>query len=179
MSDWWKESFIDRKAWILQNYPFFKLSLGEGMVLLMIEHFNSACKQINLATMAAQLNLSEEEVDQILSILCAKKYLQIKANGKQVSFHLDGLYQTKIAHETKVMDDSIFDLFESEFARPLSEKEMTMLSDWIRQYDQKMVVYALREAMILQKKNFNYIDRILSDWQSKGITAQSLAGESK
>lgn len=42
----------------------------------------------------------------------------------------------------------LFELFENEFKRPLTQIELQRLSDWSREYDQQLIVYSLREASI-------------------------------
>lgn len=66
----------------------------------------------------------------------------------------------------------LFELFETEFKRPLSQVELQRLSDWSREYDQQLIVYSLREASINNAYSFNYIDKILCEWQRKGMTAE-------
>ena len=65
----------------------------------------------------------------------------------------------------------LYDVFESEFARPLNQTEMQMLSDWIKCFDSKLILYALKEASMYRSLNMNYISRILESWQQKGITS--------
>ncbi|WP_244925856.1 DnaD domain-containing protein [Dielma fastidiosa] len=66
----------------------------------------------------------------------------------------------------------LFELFENEFKRPLTQIELQRLSDWSREYDQQLIVYSLREASINNAYSFNYIDKILCEWQRKGMTAE-------
>ncbi len=42
----------------------------------------------------------------------------------------------------------LFEIFETEFKRPLSQYELQRLSDWYHEYDQQLITYALREASI-------------------------------
>lgn len=67
---------------------------------------------------------------------------------------------------------SLFELFEDEFKRPLTQVEMKRLFDWQQEYDEQLVVYALREASINKKWSFNYIGQILYEWQRKGMTPE-------
>lgn len=67
---------------------------------------------------------------------------------------------------------SLFELFETEFQRPITQVELVRLSDWSREYDQQLIIYALREAVIKEAFNFNYIDKILCEWKRKGMTAE-------
>lgn len=67
---------------------------------------------------------------------------------------------------------TLFELFETEFKRPLTQVELVRLSDWSREYDQQLIIYALREAAINEAYSFNYIDKILCEWKRKGMTAE-------
>ena len=42
----------------------------------------------------------------------------------------------------------------------------------MKEYDQKLIRYALREALTYEKKSFDYIERILQIWKEKGLTAE-------
>lgn len=64
----------------------------------------------------------------------------------------------------------LFDIFESEFARPLSQKEVCMISQWASEYEDKLIRYALREALVYDKRDINYIDRILWNWKERNFT---------
>ena len=68
------------------------------------------------------------------------------------------------------MDRSVFDLFESELKRPLTQKDMERISDWNRTYEKKMIILALREASMYQKVTIPYIDTILREWTKKNYT---------
>lgn len=67
---------------------------------------------------------------------------------------------------------SLFEMFEDEFKRPLTQVEMKRLFDWQQEHDEQLVVYALREASINKKWSFNYIGQILYEWQRNGMTAE-------
>ena len=67
---------------------------------------------------------------------------------------------------------SLFDLFESELARTISSSECQRLAEWSEQYDDQLIRYALRESLIQGKRNFDYIDRILMNWNKAGYTAE-------
>lgn len=100
------------------------------------------------------------------------------ASAANVRFILDGLFDTDTDKQANVMDSSLFDLFETEFGRPLSQKEMEKISEWNRTTDKQLIVYALREASIRQKMKIPYIDKIISEWKRKGVTAE-MAGSGK
>ncbi len=51
------------------------------------------------------------------------------------------------SEKSLAFDQSLFDLFESEFGRPLSQMELQRMADWLKDYEQKLICYALREAL--------------------------------
>lgn len=69
-------------------------------------------------------------------------------------------------------EPTLFELFEDEFKRPLTQIEIKRLFDWQQEHDEQLVVYALREASINKKWSFNYIGQILYEWQRNGMTAE-------
>ena len=68
----------------------------------------------------------------------------------------------------------MFDVFETEFGRPLTQKEMQKISDWNRTVDRRMILYALREASGYQKKNIGYVESVLNAWLQKGFTPEMI-----
>ena len=169
MKPWWKQPYIDRMKWIMEHYEWFGFTAQEGLVVLMIEYLNSNQIPITPVLLQKKTGLDQNELDRSLSVLCAKKYLELKAGRSSLSFSLEGLYSAETAKSQKAMDQSVFELFEGEFGRPLSSTEMMTLQEWISQYDNSVLVRALKEASIYQKMNFNYIQRILSEWKKNGI----------
>ena len=162
MKAWWKQPYINRLQWILEHYEWFGFSETEGLVVLMIEYLNTP------ALLEKKTGLTKAALDQALSVLCAKKYLELKAGRSSVSFSLDGLYNADTAKSQKAMEQPVFDLFEGEFGRPLNSNELMTLQTWVSRYDSSVLVKVLKEASMYQKLNFAYMQRILSEWQRKG-----------
>ena len=96
--------------------------------------------------------------------------MSIETNHGEVQFCIDGIFADE--KETSSFDLSLFEVFEDDFARPLSQMEVELLSQWTMEYDQTLIVYALREAMTKNKRSFDYIDRILLDWKRRGFSAE-------
>lgn len=173
-NQWWKANYINTRDWLLDKYEVFNLSPQEGILVLMIDLLNHERKPISLEVLAEKCNLSLDETDRALNILCSKKYLSIQVNQNSVEFDLSGLYNEEKEKPIDAFSQSTFDLFESEFARLLSKSELERLSEWVMTYDEKLVVYALREAVMYKNLNFNYINKILLDWKKKGVTVETL-----
>ncbi len=161
---WYETNYVNHRDWILDNLNLLSLDAKEAIVILMIDFMNEH-----------HLKITNEEMNEVLSLLCAKKYLEIKAaNNGDIRFVLNGLFETDVARDEKIMDSSLFDLFESEMGRTLSQKEMQKIAEWNRTTDKKMIFYALREASAYQKLSFSYIDKILQDWKNKGLTLKQI-----
>ena len=171
MKQFWQESYFNRKNWLMENIVSLNLSEREFMLLMLISFFMEQNRLITTESLSAHSNLSIQDVDDCLSQLCLKQYLQVTFTNGIMSFNMDGIFQQ---NEKDVDALPIFQTFEQEFGRPLTQKELMMLSEWIRKYDNELIIYALREAAIYRKLNIKYIDTILSRWEKQGITVEKL-----
>ena len=171
---WYEEKFVSRRDWVLDHLELLGLSSEETVVVLMIDFMNQNRMNITIDDLAHKTNLDTGKVDETISSLCARRYLQIQVAGGSVRFNLSGLYETDTAKNERVLDSGLFDLFEQEFHRPLSQMEMTKISEWNRTTDRKLIIYALREASAYHSVSISYIDRILQTWKQKGYTARMI-----
>lgn len=171
---WYETNFVNHRDWILDHLNLLSLNPKETVVVLVIDFMNEHHIKITVEDLSKRTNMSNQEIDEIISVLCAKQYLDIRANKAEISFKLDGLFETDIARDEKILDSPLFDAFETELGRPLSQKEMEKISEWNRSTDRKMILYALREASAYQKLSLPYIDKILLGWKEKGLTLQDI-----
>lgn len=170
---WWKERYINRRDWILDNLHELALTSEETLTVLLIDFMNEHDMNISHGILAEKLKKESEEIDNILSALSAKGYLQIGYQDRKIAFTIDGIFASR-QEQTMAFDASLFDIFETEFARPLSQMELQRMSDWMQLYEQKLIQYALREAIMFDKKSFDYIDRILVEWKNRGLSVQDI-----
>jgi len=63
----------------------------------------------------------------------------------------------------------LYQLFASEFGRPLSPIEVEQIRRWHSEMDGALIQEALRRAVLMGKHNFKYIDSILLEWQKNNI----------
>ncbi len=171
---WYEQRFVNRRDWVLDHLELLGLTAQETVIVLLIDFMNDNKMDISIDALHKKSGFTENEVDQIISVLCAKKYLEIRASSKSVAFRLDGLYSTDTAKEERVLDSPLFDTFETELKRPLNQREMEKISEWNRTIDRKLILYALREASAFQKLSIPYIDSILHTWIEKGYTAETI-----
>ncbi len=171
---WYEEHFFNRRDWILEHLDMLTLSANETVLVLLMDYLNQYQIPITIETLKNRSNLTEEEVNQTIASLCTKNYLEIKASSGNVRFLLNGLFETDVTHAKNILDSSLFDLFESELNKALTPNEMNKISEWNRNTDKQMIIYALRRASALDKKSINYIDTIISNWKQKNVTLKMI-----
>src|SRR5699024_11594905 len=138
------------------------------------------------------LTLNEEKCADILKNLMQKSILTISEENNEYnkiseSYSLNLLWEklyTEINNEQKndlEPDEagSIFILFEQEFGRPLSPFEIETITVWLDEdlIQPSLIKAGLRESVLMGKLNIRYIDRIVRDWQKKGIHTVEQARE--
>lgn len=171
-NNFWQEPYFDRIAWILENIEHIELTSIECLVVLQLEHMRKNNLPTDLGELAKRCKVETEAIDMILASLTRKGYLSLEVKHSEVIYSLDGLYQSPLAG--MVDADAVFKLFEQEFGRPLSSAELDKLVDWIDRTSPDICIHALREAVMYRKLNFNYIDKILSQWIQTGVTIDQL-----
>lgn len=172
---WYKLNYVNRRDWVLDNLEGLRLSSDEVVLVLLIDFLNEHKQKISMEVLRQKSGLDEDKVDRLIAGLCARKQLEIRASRKKVEFILDGLYETDTAKELDLKSRSLIELFEEEFGRTLSNKEMQKISDWNRTIDRRLIIYALREASAYQKKSVDYIDAILEKWIRMNYTPEMIA----
>ncbi|MBR2760762.1 MAG: DnaD domain protein [Solobacterium sp.] len=171
---WYDQHFVNRRDWILDHLEQLGLSHQETVMVLVIDFMNENRLPISIESLHAKTGMSTDEVNEVISLLCAKKYLEIRASAKRVSFLLNGLFETDTAREANVLDTSLFELFESVFKRPLTQREMEQISEWNRIYDKRMIILALKEAGMYQALKMPYVAKVLSEWSAKGLSVDDI-----
>lgn len=169
---WYEERFINHRDWILENLEYLGLNAEELMLVLLIDFANEHQIAISISSLQEKTGLTVEKINQVISLLVAHDQLKIITVNGKVIFQLNGLFETTTKRQEKTLDASLFDAFETEFKRPLSQREMEKISEWNRSTDRQLILLALREASMYQKVSILYIERILDDWRQKGMTAE-------
>ena len=70
----------------------------------------------------------------------------------------------------KVIDNSeIFTRIEREFGRTLSPSEVEFIKAWLNNFKEELILEAVKEAILNGVSSIRYIDKILYEWDKKGI----------
>lgn len=166
----WNAPYMDRRTWILGELDHLNMSAEETLALLLIDYYNEQQQLITHEMIAQKIGKDADAVDELFSALSAKGYLKIEFREGKLIFDISGVFSSQENIAASIQNLSLFDEFETEFARPLSSSEMQRLSSWMDVYDQQMILYALYEAGVYDKRSLDYIERILAEWKRKGIT---------
>lgn len=164
-------------SYLLKNYK--KIGLTSDLFVLV-------CYLINLDNpivcdykrFSNDLNIEQLEVMNMINDLTLKKMIEIDVKKNSSSkleeyINLDLLYNKLfmlIIDEEETDDDSIYGIFERELNRSLSPIEYELVNGWLDcGYKKDIIISALKEAVFNGANNFRYIDKILSEWNKKGI----------
>ncbi|MCD5322958.1 DnaD domain-containing protein [Pontibacillus sp. HN14] len=177
---------------LLTNYRQLGLTESDVMVLLHIHRFQSEGNDFPTPSELSDfLSINEYECSQVLRKLIQKGYLSIEqSTDEQVLnevYSLYGLWESLVEEQGEAYrtqneepeQPNMFVLFEQEFGRALSPFEIETINIWIDEDAQEpaLIKAALREAVLMGKLNFKYIDRILREWKKKGIRSVQDARE--
>lgn len=157
------------------------LNLDMNSLLLLIYLINNSNNPIfDYKGISKDINLNEEEFYNSITSLKEKKILSIEmvkneAGILEEKINIDSFYDIIFSKmlEDKSTDEGnsdLFDLFEKEFGRTLSPMEYEIINSWVEsKIDKGLIISALKEAVFNGVNNLRYIDKILYEWNKKGI----------
>ncbi|MBC2201231.1 DnaD domain-containing protein [Listeria welshimeri] len=188
LEKWMTEGQVTLPQVLVKNYAKIGLNEMELVLLIQIQSFASEAEffpSMEMLTDRITLRLEEtiKTMDSLLkkgviaieqsqdhSLMISEQYNLAPLWGKLVALYenreADAKQEKQIERQT-----NLYSLFETEFGRPLSPMEAEMLSAWLDQdhTSPDLIKEALKEAVISQKLNFRYIDRILLNWSKQGV----------
>jgi DNA replication protein len=154
-----------------------KLSLNEFLLLLYFD--NSFDSIFDIKTISKTIEMSEADVIDTYGKLIGKKLINIKAEkdefGKiKEKVSLDNFYNDiKVEQKEKDKEndtEDIFSTFERSFGRTLSVMDCEIINAWMdKGFSVDLIKAALKEAVYNGTTNLRYIDKVLYEWNRKGI----------
>lgn len=157
---------------LLMNYKKLKLNEAELIILIFLINSNEYNPKLISNTMDIKMPLLLE----MIALLEEKGVLKIelkKVNDIQMEVcNLDSLYEKLallIMENKEDEKNTIYDVFETELGRTLSPIEYELVSEWLNNNSEEILKLALKEATYNGVSNFRYIDRIIHEWNKKGI----------
>lgn len=162
---------------LIKNYKVWNLDVDEFIILIYLT--NSSNLVCDYKLISSELGMDLELVMNKINELSIKKLLEIKllknsSNKLEEQISLDLLYNKVFMQIIDVKEEedksNIYSVFESELGRTLSPIEYELINGWLEcNYKEEIILAALKEAVFNGVNNFRYIDRILFEWNKKGI----------
>lgn len=160
---------------LLFNYK--KMNITDKQLIILIYLINQPTNLYNPKQISIDLNIDLNTIVEEINLLCEKNIMkiEIKRINKVLNetINLDLLYE-KIAfslNEVEVEEDTnIYDIFEKEFGRTLSPVEYEIIGNWRNNENtDELILLALKEAVYNGVNSLRYIDKIIFEWNKKGI----------
>lgn len=162
-----------------------ELGLDINSLILLIYFLNKPNKSVfDCNKIMEDLDFTSEELFDSISLLKDKNILLIlmEKNDNDVleekvdiSLFYEILF-TKLLNNVKEEEKQkdLYDNFEKEFGRTLSPMEYEIINNWKEQkISNELILAALKEAVFNGVSNLRYIDKILYEWNKKGIKKES------
>lgn len=169
-----KDSNLVVPKLLLYNYK--SLNLSELELIVLIYLINEKDLTFNPKKISEDLSISLESLMEVFEGLISKDIIKIdnkKVNNVRTEIvNLDSLYlkMSYLIMDEEEKDSTIYDIFEEKFGRTLSPMEYTIIGGWIETgYSEELILLALDEAIYNGVYKLNYIDKILYEWDRKGI----------
>lgn len=161
---------------LLTNYK--ELKIEEKDLIVLIYLINTKDNVFDPEAISKDLKLKLPEVLEEIEKLNNADLLNIitnKNNGViEEVIDLSNLYK-KLAYlvvneeEVKEENSNIYDIIEKEFKRQLSPMEYELISGWLDEFSEEIIICSLKEAVYNGASNLRYMDKILYEWNKKGI----------
>ncbi len=165
-------------SFLIKNYASLGLS-GDNAILLM---YFLNCKDpiiCDYSRFSKDLNLDIKTIMSRVNELVELKLIEInikKNSSSKLEEYIDlSLFYNKmflqlIDVKEEKKESNIYSIFEKELGRNLSPIEYELINEWKESnYKEEIIIAALKEAIFNGVNNFRYIDRILFEWNKKGI----------
>lgn len=170
-----KEGNLEIPRVLFSNYK--NINISDSELILLIYLLNSKENIYNPKEISEVLSINLNQVLESVNSLCEKGILKIemvkKNNIHSEVISLDLLYE-KLAfilmNKKQEEASTIFDTFEVELGRTLSPIEYEIINGWKEnKISEEIILLALKEAIYNGVSNFRYIDKIIYEWNKKGI----------
>lgn len=158
------------------HYKNLEVNDKEFIVLMYLMNYNGG---FNPKYIGSELGISFKEILELINDLCEKGFIEIEVRDirgmKEEYISLNKLYE-KLAflvlnqEKEDSKPNNLFSIFEKEFGRTLSPIEYELINAWKENhFSEELILAALKEAVLNGVSNLRYIDKILYEWNRKGI----------
>lgn len=170
-----KDGTITIPKLFLNKYKELNLNEKEFILLMYLMNYTSS---FNPKQIGSEIGYDYKEILELVNNLCEKGLMEIEIRTenkiKSEYINLDKLYN-KLAflvmnNKNREEPKNLFSTFEKEFGRTLSPIEYELINAWKdKNFSEELILAALKEAVLNGVSNLRYIDKILYEWNRKGI----------
>lgn len=167
-----KEKPIIISSKIFYNYKKLNMTEQDLIVLIFILNTDNV---FNPQSISSSLNMDLKNVMESIDNLVSNNLISLETiteNGVKDVINLNKLYEKLallINEEKKDDNKNIYEVFEKELGRTISPSELAVIADFTENYDEEIIILALKEAIFNGVRNLRYIDSILKNWHSQGL----------
>ncbi len=165
--------------YILKCFKKMNLTMEE-FVFLMYLYSKQDTLDFNPEKIAKDLNIDIMEAMGYVSVLISKGYLTLEVlksenNVLEEVINLENFYEkisTMLINTENEIEskESIYSYIEKELKRPLNSVEIKTIERWLENnIDSSLIKEAIRLALEMGVYNLKYVDKMLLDWQMRGI----------
>lgn len=175
-SEIFKKNYIVSEDLLKVNSKI-KLTINEFIILMYF--INDEQKKLDIDSLSSKVFIKKEEILSVVNSLLEKELISLSSkkdsSGKIADYiSIDGLARVINdnikSKEKNNTQGSVFDIFEKEFGRTLSSMEYDIINSWIeKNISEELIIKALQEAIYNGVTNLRYIDKILYEWNKKGL----------
>ena len=175
------EKLIEKKDYIVPSLlilNYKKINLTAEELVFIIYVINNG-EDFNPKKISQDLDLNFDKIMDLINNLTNKGLINLEIkkinNVRSEYFNIEKIYKKLaflLVDEEEKKDNNIFDIFEKEFGRTLSPMEYEIINTWLDNFKENTIVLALKEATYNGVSNLRYIDKILYEWQKKGIKTE-------
>ncbi len=157
---------------LFENYKQMGLSDFELIFLIYFLNNESA---FNPKLTATKLSVELTDIMETVASLTEKGILKLEISKKGIKsefINLEELYNKLvflIINPVEEKKTNLFDTFEQEFGRTLSPMDYEIIAAWQKANSDEIIILALKEAVYNGVNNLKYIDKVLAEWNKKGI----------
>jgi len=157
----YKESYFNRKNWILENFDKLNITSDELVFILVVELCRESRKAITYDYLTSKLNKTIKEVDKIIASLVSKQYLKLSTNSKGLILDIDSIFEFDTNKYQVSENMNLYDTLADIFGKPLTPSELQKVNDLLSIYSEKQILEAVRIAEANRKLRLSYIEGIL------------------
>ncbi|MFA6755946.1 MAG: DnaD domain protein [Bacilli bacterium] len=169
---------LDFEYLLLEFYKEMNINEKELSVILMLDHLISQENDfITNDLLALKMNLTLKEIDECMTNLYKKKYIEFNVIDGKPSTSVNplkkilsskfekSLFTDEEFKENKSMDEEkqrIFAEFDKVFCRELSPIEYSHIEEWIKnEIPEEIIVNSLKDAKSMNKLSIRTIEKII------------------